>query len=62
MYCKNCGKKLDKNTRFCERCGTSVNRENTPPQKKEEIDELAKSRLERNVAKKKKLCEKIQNK
>ena len=54
MYCKKCGKKLDKNTRFCERCGTSVNRENTPVQKKEETEELAKSRLERSVTKKKK--------
>ena len=54
MYCKKCGKRLDKNTIFCERCGTSVNRENTPKQKKEEIEEFAKSRTERSTTKKKK--------
>ncbi len=48
MYCKNCGKKLPDNARFCDRCNMSVRKiEN----KKERIVELKEERLARRQAK-----------
>lgn len=48
MYCKKCGRKLDENTRFCDRCGQSVKAESKYKSKKKEIEELAESRIERS--------------
>lgn len=31
MYCKNCGKELNDNTKFCPNCGTPQNEENVTP-------------------------------
>ena len=42
MYCKNCGRQLKEGTRFCDRCGQSVrkNNQNSQTTKRKEIEEL----------------------
>lgn len=47
MYCKNCGKKLPDNARFCDRCNTSVRKKND---KMDIIEELKEERLARQKA------------
>ena len=47
MYCKRCGRKLDDSSRFCDRCGKSV-KNNNEKTRKQEIEELAESRIERS--------------
>lgn len=49
MYCKKCGKQLDDNMRFCERCGQSVrqSKNNSSEAKRREIKELKEERLNR---------------
>ena len=44
MYCKNCGKKLPDNARFCDRCNTSVRKKSD---KMDLIEELKEERLAR---------------
>ena len=34
MYCKQCGKELDNDTKFCPECGVKVDRKNQDIQKK----------------------------
>ncbi len=48
MYCKNCGKKLPDNARFCDRCNMSVRKKEG---KQDVIDELKEQRLARSKAK-----------
>lgn len=48
MYCKNCGKELPDNARFCDRCNMSVRKKEG---KLEAIEELKEERLARNKAK-----------
>ena len=48
MYCKNCGKKLEDDARFCDRCNMSVRKKEG---KQEIIDELKEQRLARSKAK-----------
>ena len=49
MYCKNCGRQLKEGTRFCDRCGQSVrkNNQNSQTTKRKEIEELKAERLNR---------------
>lgn len=47
MYCKNCGKKLPDNARFCDRCNASVRQKGA---KMEIIEELKEERLARRKA------------
>lgn len=49
MYCKNCGRQLKEGTRFCDRCGQSVrkNNQNSQTAKRKEIEELKAERLNR---------------
>lgn len=47
MYCKNCGKKLPDNARFCDRCNMSVRKKSD---KAELIEELKEERLARRKA------------
>lgn len=47
MYCKNCGKKLPDNARFCDRCNTSVRKKED---KMNLIEELKEERLARRKA------------
>ena len=60
MYCKKCGRKLDDDMRFCDRCGQSVRQsQNTGKEAvRREIKELQEERLNR----KQKLQEKEQEK
>lgn len=48
MYCKNCGKKLPDNARFCDRCNMSVRKMES---KMELIEELKAERIARQKAK-----------
>lgn len=48
MYCKNCGKKLPNDARFCDRCNTSVRKKEG---KMDVIEELKEERLARRKAK-----------
>lgn len=48
MYCKNCGKKLPDDARFCDRCNVSVRKKEN---KMELIEELKEERLARRKAK-----------
>ena len=48
MYCKNCGKKLPDNARFCDRCNVSVRKKSD---KMDLIGELKEERLARRKAK-----------
>ncbi len=48
MYCKNCGKKLPDEARFCDRCNMSVRKKEG---KKDRIAELKEERLARRQAK-----------
>lgn len=48
MYCKNCGKSLPDDARFCDRCNVSVRKKSD---KQELIDELKEERLARRQAK-----------
>ena len=47
MYCKNCGRQLKEGTRFCDRCGQSVrkNNQNSQTTKRKEIEELKAERI-----------------
>lgn len=47
MYCKNCGKKLPDNARFCDRCNLSVRQREA---KMDIIEELKEERLARRKA------------
>ncbi len=47
MYCKNCGKKLPDNARFCDRCNMSVRKKEG---KMDIIEELKEERLARRKA------------
>lgn len=49
MYCKNCGRKLEEGTRFCDRCGQSVRQsQNTGKEARQrEIKELQEERRNR---------------
>ncbi|MDD6483811.1 MAG: zinc ribbon domain-containing protein [Clostridiales bacterium] len=49
MYCKKCGRKLDDNMRFCDRCGQSVrqSRNSGGEARRREIKELKEERLNR---------------
>ena len=49
MYCKKCGKQLDDNMRFCDRCGQSVrqSRNKGGEARRREIKELKEERLNR---------------
>lgn len=55
MYCKNCGRELKDDMRFCDRCGQSVRQgnKNERAAKRDEIEALKKERLNR----KKKMAE-----
>lgn len=48
MYCKNCGKKLPDDARFCDRCNMSVRKKGNS--KKEQLEELKEGRLARRKA------------
>ena len=52
MYCKNCGRQLKEGTRFCDRCGQSVrkNNQNSQTTKRKEIEELKAERLNRTLS------------
>lgn len=47
MYCKNCGKELPENARFCDRCNMSVRKKEL---KMDIIEELKEERLARHKA------------
>ena len=48
MYCKNCGKKLPDDARFCDRCNTSVRKMDN---KQELIESLKEERIARRKLK-----------
>ena len=51
MYCKKCGKKLDEDIRFCDRCGQSVrqSRNQGGEARRREIKELQEERINRKL-------------
>lgn len=62
MYCKRCGKELDDNARFCDRCGQSVRKKPNNSRGEHIEDNNSPERMDRREAMQNKKNKKVQQK